>query len=86
VDEQFEELKKAAIELWQTFDNRFGYVDEKVNAIKGIDNISDNFMFIVAMFDSRNQRRLAEKLSPETRKSIRERMVDGGTYEDDTPF
>jgi hypothetical protein len=78
-DEQFKELKEKAIEIWQTYDNTFGYVDEKINRIKDIPNVNDNFMYIVAMFDIINQRKLADSLSEETRKQVRDRMIDGGT-------
>ncbi len=77
-EEQFNELKEKAIEIWNTYDNEFGYVDEKVNAIKDIKNVQDNFMYMVAMFDVTNQRKLADKLSGETKLSVRERMIDGG--------
>jgi hypothetical protein len=78
-DEQFVELKEKAIEVWkENHSNEYGYVDEKVNAIKDIGNISDNFMYMVAMFDVNNQRHLADKLSPETRQSVKERIIDGG--------
>lgn len=76
---QFEELKAKAIEVWSEYDNEFGYVDEKVGQIKDIGNIRDNFMFIVAMFDTPNQAKLARKLSSETRKAVRDRLVAGGT-------
>lgn len=76
--EQFEELKEKAIELWNTYDDTYGYATEKINRIKDIQNIQDNFMYIISMFDIPNQRKLAEKLSDETCKSIRERMLDGG--------
>ena len=77
-DEQFNELKEKAIEIWQGYDDAHGYATEKINAIKDIKNVSDNFMYIVAMFDIFNQEKLAEKLSFETRKAVRDRMIDGG--------
>jgi len=77
-DKEFNELKEKAIEIWNTYSNEFGYVDEKVGRIKDIKNIKDNFMYMVAMFDMNNQLKLAEKLSEETRKEVRERMIDGG--------
>ncbi len=80
-EERFNELKKKAIEIWNTYDNEFGYVDEKVNSIKDIKNIQDNFMYMVAMFDIVNQRNLADKLSDETRQAVRERMLSGGEPE-----
>ena len=69
------------MEIWDTYDNTYGYVDEKVNRIKDIKNISDNVMSIVGMFDISNQSILANKLSEESRKAIRDRMIDGGNDE-----
>ncbi len=80
-DEQFEELKAMAIEIWSGYDNKHGYVDEKVARIKDIGNIRDNFMYMVAMFDSQNQAKLAGKLSDETKKAVRERLIAGGNPE-----
>ena len=73
-DEQFTELKEKAIQIWRTYDNEYGYADEKVNAIQNVQNIRDNFMYMVAMFDENNQAILASMLSEETRKAARERM------------
>ncbi len=80
-DEQFEELKSKAIEIWEGYDDRFGYASSKINQIKDIKNISDNFMYMIAMFDDENQKKLAEKLSVETRREVRARMIDGGAPE-----
>lgn len=80
-DEQFNELKEKAIEIWSTIGDEPRYSREKIGRIKDIQNIKDNFMYMVAMFDIHNQRLLASKLKPETRKSVRERMVDGGQPE-----
>ena len=85
-DEIFEEIKQSAIEIWKEYDNTYGYSSEKVDRIKDIGNVSDNAMFIVAMFDSDNQRKLADKLSNESRKAIKERMLAGGNSEDIIPF
>lgn len=74
----FDEIKKASTGLWETYDNEYGYVDEKVGRIKDLKNILDNAMTMVAMFDCSNQVRLAQKLSIEARKAIRERMFAGG--------
>lgn len=79
-DESFNELKEKAIELWKEVDSdndKFGYASSKINKIKDIKNISDNFMYMVAMFDIYNQKKLADKLSKETRIEVRNRMVDG---------
>jgi len=79
-DKQFKEVKSCAIAIWQSYyDNKFGYVDEKVGQIKHLKNVGDNFMFIVAMFDEFNQRTLANMLSPRTRKAVADRIKAGGS-------
>lgn len=80
-EEIFDELKLVAIELWRTYDDEFGYATEKINSIKDTTNVQDNFMYMVAMFDIVNQRKLSFVLSEKTRKAIRERMIDGGNEE-----
>lgn len=85
-DTQFAELKEKAIEIWKTYDDTYGYASEKINRIKDIPNISDNFMMMVAMFDSNNQARLAIKLSPETRGAVAERLSAGGQPDFLNPF
>ena len=77
----FDEVKSVAIEIWREYDNTYGYADEKVDEIKDMENIKDNLMYIVAMFDQDNQQKLADKLSDESRKAIRDRMIDGGNEE-----
>ncbi len=85
-EDQFEEAKQAAIEIWRTYDNEYGYVDEKVGIIKDLENVSDNFMTIVAMFDIVNQTKLARQLSEETRKAIGDRIRDGGSPDEYNMF
>jgi hypothetical protein len=80
-EEYFNEVKKEAMELWKEVDSdndKFGYATGKINRIKDIKNIEDNFMYMVAMFDINNQGKLANRLSEETRKAIADRMIDGG--------
>jgi len=77
-EEQFNELKEKAIEVWNEIGSHPSYIEEKVGRVSSIGNISDNFMYMVAMFDTNNQRKLADKLSDETRKAVKERMLDGG--------
>ena len=90
-DAIFEEVKQKAIEIWSEYANEFGYdefgyVDSKIERIKDMKNIQDNVMYIVAMFDMNNQIKMAEKLSEEARKALRERMIDGGNSEYTIPF
>lgn len=77
-NELFDELKESAIKVWSTYDDTYGYATEKINNIKNIGNVSDNFMYMVSMFDSENQIRLSTLLSEECSKEVRIRMVDGG--------
>lgn len=80
-NEIFNELKEAAIKVWKEFDDAHGYATNKINRIKDITNVQDNFMYIVCMFDINNQRKLSNLLSVETRKAVRDRMIDGGSEE-----
>lgn len=77
-NEMFNELRARAMDIWNTYDNTHGYASEKTDKLKDLVNVQDNFMYMVAMFDDSNQRKLADKLSPETRLAVRERMIDGG--------
>lgn len=83
--ELFEAVKSRAMELWKEVDtdnDKYGYATEKINQIKDIQNVGDNFMYMVAMFDINNQRKLSDRLAQETREAIRERMIDGGLPEE----
>lgn len=53
--ETFDDIKQAAIQMWSTFDNTYGYATEKIDRIKDLQNVEDNYAYIVAMFDPRNQ-------------------------------
>lgn len=64
-DEIFNELKEAAIKVWKTKDNTYGYVDEKLNTINNINNYSDNAMVFYRMFDYQNQFLMKKELSKE---------------------
>lgn len=77
-DELFEENKAACIQVWKEVSRDRFYMEEKVKSVEKMTNIGDNFMTMVAFFDQKNQFRLADKLSPECRTAIRERMIDGG--------
>ena len=83
-DECFNEMKSKAIELWKEVDtdnDKYGYASEKINSIKDIANVGDNFMYILCMFDIFNQRKLSLKLSSKTKNEVLIRMMDGGTPE-----
>ncbi|HWT39948.1 MAG TPA: hypothetical protein VN081_01570 [Dongiaceae bacterium] len=71
----FEEIKQEAIKLWQTYDDEFKYATQKINLIKDLENIGDNYMYIYAMFDHNNQAKLYDALRPRTQKRIREALM-----------
>ena len=85
-EEQFNELREKAIEIWNGYDDTYGYATEKIDRIKDLKNVQDNFMYIPAMFDIVNQGKLADKLSKETREAVRDRMIDGGSPESSIMF
>lgn len=88
-DELFNEVKGEVMKFWvERYPETTSphYAIEKVKRIENIQNISDNFMYMIAMFDSENQALLAEKLSDEARLAIRERMIDGGNPSYLIPF
>ena len=84
-DALFEEVRTAAMDLWDQYPDK-RYVQDKHNRIKDIGNVSDNFMYIVAMFDIQNQRILASMISKECREAINDRMKDGGQPDWANPF
>lgn len=87
--EQFDELKAKAIELWKEVDkdnDKYGYASEKINKIKDLENVGDNFIYMVAMYDSINQLLLAGRLSPETKQAVADMIKDGGTPDFLNPF
>ena len=85
-DEIFEEVKTKSIEVWSEKNSHPSYIDEKVDKIKSMENIEDNVMYIVAMFDEENMKLLADKLSTEAKTAIRGRMINGGCPDYLIPF
>ena len=68
----FEEMKSAAIAVWQTYDNQFGYVTEKLERVNSITNVQDNAMALYRMFDYENQAKMRARLSQEAINYINE--------------
>jgi hypothetical protein len=54
-DSVFNEMQEIATKIWNTYDNTYGYVSEKVNYVNSIGNIQDNAMVFYRMFDWENQ-------------------------------
>lgn len=62
-DHIFEEIKREAIKIWQSYDDTYGYATDKINRIKDVGNVKDNYAYIIAMFDTQNQRQLLANLA-----------------------
>ncbi len=77
--EIFDDMKRAAIELWSSYDDTHGYATEKIAAVRRVQNVKDNFMYIFAMFDFNNQRKLT--ISQDTRRAVNDRLISGGSPE-----
>lgn len=70
-DQTFNELKAEAIKIWQTYDNTYGYVDEKVGYLESFGNVKDNYGTIIGMFDNPNQHKLYNAVGDEAKEAIR---------------
>jgi len=69
-DEVFNEIKRCSKAIWTTYDDEYGYATEKIDEIKDMENVKDNYAFLVAMFDEDNQRKLIGLLSGEARELV----------------
>jgi hypothetical protein len=69
--EIFNDMKQAATQVWGTYDNEYGYVDEKLNYVNGLNNIQDNAMVFYRMFDWENQRKFKQLVNEETLEYIK---------------
>ncbi len=85
-DECFEDMKACAVKVWGGYDNEYGYATDKIGRIKDIENVQDNFMYILAMFDHENQAKMGELLQEKTKDEARARMIDGGMLPSQLPF
>lgn len=78
-DAAFEDMRKAAAEVWKKYKDEPGdYYEEKMSVVRRVQNISDNFMYLFAMFDFKNQRECVALLEPSTIEEVRVRLIAGG--------
>lgn len=73
-EEIFNDMKKAATEIWNTYDNTYGYRTEKLDRINSIQNYADNVMVMYRMFDSSNQAKMRVLVSAETTEYINQNL------------
>lgn len=88
-DDVFEEVKAKCIELWKIrFPHEYdrSYVEDKTSYILSVQNIKDNMLSLISMFDTENRTLLAEMLSEKARREIRERLLEVGWGMKDIPF
>jgi len=71
-DEVFNEIKQAAIAIWETYDDTYGYATEKINSIKDITNVRDNWGYMVGMFDQDNQLKLFMAIGDDAKQKMAE--------------
>lgn len=74
-DEVFEEVKRKALTIWNGMDSVESYRLEKTSKIEPLENIQDNMMSIVAMFDEKNQQKLSVILSDKARDEVYDRIM-----------
>jgi len=72
--EIFNEMRVAATQIWNTYDNQFGYVTEKLDYINSIKNIEDNAMVFYRMFDWENQTTFKTLVSESTLNYIKNNL------------
>jgi hypothetical protein len=72
--EIFNEMRAAATQIWNTYDNQFGYVTEKLNRINSLENIQDNAMVFYRMFDWENQTTFKTLVSESTLNYIKNNL------------
>jgi hypothetical protein len=71
----FDDFKQAAIKVWQTMDDSFGYVTGKVNKIKDLTNVQDNYAYMIAMFDIHNQQKVNRYLQLPESKDLLDKLL-----------
>jgi hypothetical protein len=66
----FNEIKLAALKIWNSYEDDYGYASGKISRIIDLENDSDNAWYMVQMFDARNRGILMSMVSDETKKMI----------------
>ena len=74
--EIFEDIKQAAVEVWNNYDDTYGYRTEKLDRINEIKNYADNWYTFIGMFDANNQVKMMLNIKkPETKKFLEEQWI-----------
>ena len=73
--EIFDDIKQGATQIWKSYDDTYGYATEKVTKIKDLQNVSDNYAYMVAMFDQTNQVKLLLKVQRDDTRELISRLI-----------
>lgn len=79
-NETFENIKQSACRVWERYSDEFGYRSEKLDRIKDLENIRDNWEYILAMFDSDNLKLAIEYMDDMAIEEIRPYMEKNGYW------
>ena len=71
-EKAFKDIKQNCIKIWQSYNDEFGYSTDKINRVKDVNNIKDNGLHLIAMFDVLNIQKLLSMLKPETVEELEE--------------
>ena len=63
----FEDIKNAAISIWEQYDDNFGR--RKIQRINSIENVKDNGYLILSMFNSDDLKQMGTYLTLEQSKN-----------------
>jgi hypothetical protein len=77
-DEVFNEVKTLVTNIWNQYDNQFGYVDEKMDVVNELPQEWISVIQMIRMFHFVIQRKIFKTLSQEANESIKLEMYDRG--------
>jgi len=78
-DKVWNEVKDMVTEIWNTFDNEFGYVDGKMDVVNSLPKKWTSVIRMIKMFHYVIQREIIfDNLSQEANESIKLEMYDRG--------
>lgn len=80
-EKSFQAIKQESIKIWSTYDDTYNYATEKINRIKDLENIQDNAMYIIAMFDMSNISKLLSQLDEETLEELKDDRLPKEYYQ-----
>ena len=75
-DEIFNDVKNKIINVWNTYDNQFGYVDEKIETINSLPQEWDSVIRMFRMFHVLLRDEIIKTLNEETTTSLKLELSD----------